>query len=165
MEDILARMRDEERELQRKLEAVRHFLAAYSGSDTASALLERAPRKPRPLAERMDKFGAYGQRVIDAALPVLPDSSEEPMRTRDIAAKLQDAGVKITGSNKVNSLSALLARSTKIKGYGREGWTRADGVTPPNENGALNGHAASAPEAEGVAPPSDESRRAINLDD
>lgn len=84
-----------------------------------------ARRAPRPVTDRMDKFGSYGQAVIDASLPLLPGENDAPLPTRELLAKLEFRGVDIRGENKVNALSALLARCSKIKGHGRAGWTLA----------------------------------------
>ena len=106
----------------------------------------------------MDKFGPYGQRIVDFADRFLPGSDSNPVPTRDLVQYMEESGITITGNNKVNSLSALLARSTKMKGWGRAGWTRAateDGEllrrhkaqSGHNENGATE----AAPDAEEAA--------------
>jgi hypothetical protein len=122
----------EEADLERKLEAVRLMKAAYgvgSGVTTVAPLaVERAKpvaRKSRDLSDRMDKFGLYGQHIIDSALLMLPGADHNPLPTRNLVTMLETIGVDIRGENKVNALSALLARSTKIKGHGRSGWTLA----------------------------------------
>jgi hypothetical protein len=118
----------EEADLERKLEAVRLMKAAYgvgSGVTTVAPLaVERAKpvaRKSRDLSDRMDKFGLYGQHIIDSALLMLPGADHNPLPTRNLVTMLETIGVDIRGENKVNALSALLARSTKIKGHGRSG--------------------------------------------
>lgn len=155
-QDIVERMRAEEADLVRKLEAVRQFLAAYAGAAVTPAKPAGAARASRPsLSARTDKFGSYGQGVIDAACKFLPGSDEAPMLTRDLLAKLERDGVEVRGENKVNALSALLARSSKIKGHGRAGWTiegerSTDEITETlggkaqNETEAQSGDSASA---------------------
>jgi hypothetical protein len=137
---------------------VRQFLAAYGaipepaiGAHAASAKTGARPS----LAARVDKFGSYGQGVIDAACKFLPNPGDNPMLTRDLLAKMERYGVEIRGKNKLNALSALLARSSQVKGYGRSGWTLAQerdtaeitetlGDQPQNETKAPDGNAASA---------------------
>ena len=132
MTDIVAQMQELEADLVRKLDAVRLFLTTFVEvrDDMASAL--KAPPRPavrredvkrKTPAEKIDKFGSYGQAVIDASLAILPGENESPMATRVLVEKLDFRGVEVRGENKVNALSALLARSSKIKGHGRSGWT------------------------------------------
>lgn len=168
MDDIISRMRAEESDLVRKLEAVRHFLAAYAGPVASASTPPAQKRASRGSAERADKFGGYGMGVIDAVASVLPGPSKNPLMTRDIIAKLEASGVAIRGKNKVNALSALLARSSRIKGHGRSGWTLADEpVDLQNYNEILGGddaHQENDPTSEaavgsdaagqGVSPPS-----------
>lgn len=156
MTDIVAQMKAEEADLVRKLEAVRQFLAAYGEKPAPTPTARAAPaNKPaRNLTDRMDKFGSYGKGVIEAAAKMLPEDGGEPMPTRELVDRLEFIGVEIRGQNKVNALSALLARSTQIKGYGRAGWTLAGkrnsgGDDAPNENEAPNGNAAGASETRG----------------
>lgn len=70
-------------------------------------------------------------------LHLLPDVNGEPVLTRDLVASLELLDVEIRGENKVNALSVLLARSSKIKGHGRAGWTQACNA-PANGNEALS---------------------------
>jgi hypothetical protein len=159
-EDIVKRMRAEEADLVRKLDAVRQFLAVYGGAPKPVTLSRTSnamrPSATRPsLAARVDKFGSYGQGVIDAACKFLPGESDGPMLTRDLLAKLERQGVQIRGKNPLNALSALLARSSQVKGWGRSGWTLAGerhaseiaesrGIAAPNETKAPAGDAESA---------------------
>jgi len=46
--------------------------------------------------------------------------------TRDLVDRLAAAGVTVRGTNQVNALSALLARSSKFIAHGRRGWTLAE---------------------------------------
>lgn len=130
MDDIIKRMLAEREDLTRKLTAVDQFLAAYgAGVSKVSLRLTTvradAPLLARSFADRIDKFGSYGTSVINAALLLLPSLESEPMLTRDLVEKIEARGITIRGENKVNALSALLARSSKIKGHGRAGWTCA----------------------------------------
>lgn len=156
--DILARMEAEERALTDKLNAVRQLLAVYRGEGQKPAKAQAVPRVAKSQAERIDKFGPYGQRIIEVVSKLLPGNTGNPVPTRVLVDKLAFRNVEITGENKVNSLSALLARSSAIKGYGRAGWTLqreepGEEYLPAkgrNENGA----AEAAPDAGGVAAPS-----------
>lgn len=125
---VIAHMRREEQDLLRKLEAVRQLLAVYGEPANEAPMKATATAsQPRPVrassVDRTDKFGAYGQRIIDAATRHLPEMGGNPMMTRDLLAKLDEDGIEVRGENKINALSALLARSSTIKGYGRAGWT------------------------------------------
>ena len=82
----------------------------------------------RPTVSRMDKFGSYGKQVVEKSVAILPDANKAPVMTRDLVRQLENAGVQIRGENKVNALSAILARSSKLKAHGRRGWTRAESV-------------------------------------
>lgn len=131
MSDFAAQLLAEEADLERKLIAVRQMKAAYgiatqspnvtitpAGSELVKVMARRA------VSDRMDKFGTYGQNIIDHALMLLPGEDAKPMPTRALVEMFETLSIEINGENKVNALSALLARSSKIKGYGRAGWTR-----------------------------------------
>lgn len=60
----------------------------------------------------------------------------------------------------MNAVSALLSRSPDFENAERTGWVVAR-APAHHENGALNGYATSAPEAEGVAAPSDDNREKV----
>lgn len=127
---IIATMEAEEAELSQKLDAVRQFLAVYRGGSSPpdqprKTVPAKAERPARSMQDRMDKFGPYGQRIVDKVDSLLPGCDDNPVPTRALVEQLEFHGVAITGDNKVNSLSALLARSSKMKGWGRAGWTRS----------------------------------------
>ena len=140
-EGVVASVLAEREDLLRKLDAVEKFLAVY-GRDGAKPVARPSVKRvlARSFADRIDKFGVYGQSVINGALKHLPSVDGEPVLTRDLVTMLDDEGIAIRGENKVNALSALLARSSQIKGHGRNGWTRNDPVhnsaqlTGPVEN-------------------------------
>lgn len=130
MSEFAAQLLAEEADLERKLIAVRQMKAAYgivnqspnititpAGSEVVKVMARRA------VADRMDKFGSYGQNIIDTAVALLPGEDGKPVPTRMLVDMFETLSVEINGENKVNALSALLARSSKIKGYGRAGWT------------------------------------------
>lgn len=128
MNDFATQLLAEEADLVRKLEAVRAMKDAYGiGGQAVTSPSVTAPkvsgRAVRSLEDRKDKFGAYGQRIIDTAIKLLPPDGDNPVQTKALVLQFQLLGVDISGNNKVNALSALLARSSKIKGYGRAGWT------------------------------------------
>ena len=150
MDDIIARMDVEEAVLVRRLEAVRAVKLAY-GITPATSITD-APRPsfahgtprlvrmsvPRTADDRKDKFGAYGQSVIEAALTAIMPGDLAPTPTRELVKMIEELGVPIRGENKVNALTALLARSSKFKGHGRAGWTvQTDEIAPSGaeENG------------------------------
>ena len=148
-DDIIQRMLAERADLERKLAAVEQFLSVYGGTTAKppSRPANDQPRQPRNAPDRTDKFGTYGKSVIEAALAVLPAADAQPIPTRDLVDRIEARDVAIRGDNKVNALSALLARSSKIKGHGRAGWTSAaasyepldlehllGGDEPPKEN-------------------------------
>jgi hypothetical protein len=137
--DLIAALLAEEEILKNKLEAVRHMLDAYRNAPTnpskravGNSTAEPGSTGEKPAADsessRMDRFGAYGLSVIKAALTTLPDFSSFPVPTRELVQRLESTGMELRGENKVNSLSALLARSSQVKAHGRRGWTRAEGV-------------------------------------
>lgn len=126
-DEIIAAIESEEAKLVQRLEAVRQMLAVYRGEGASTdRKAEKSPgtqKSGRTIADRMDKFGPYGQRIVDAVADLLPGNGGNPVPTRTLVEQLEALGVEINGENKVNSLSALLARSSKMKGYGRAGWT------------------------------------------
>lgn len=126
-DNFMARLDEEEAVLQAKLAAVQHMKAVYRGDIKLPASPAGRPAVSRPAqasTSRIDKFGAYGHSVIEAALHVLPHENDRPMATRDVLAKIEAEGIEVRGANQINALSALLARSSKIKGHGRSGWTK-----------------------------------------
>lgn len=136
MGDFESKLLAEEADLERKLAAVRAMKAAYGIGGKAVAVARSATvksttataggaRSARNATDRMDKFGSYGQHIIDTACKLLPGEGMTPTPTRTLVEHFATLGVEVRGENKVNALSALLARSSKIKGYGRAGWTLA----------------------------------------
>lgn len=170
--DLIASLLAEEQALQAKLDAVRRMLAVYrpthEGQSPAVAIPISAPVaasnpaavKPSEssISARTDRFGSYGAVIIEKAVQILPPASAGPMMTRDLVERLEKAGVSVRGTNKVNALSALLARSSKLIAHGRRGWTLAEeklgDSNAPKENeppvGSLVGSDAA---DEGVRPP------------
>jgi hypothetical protein len=125
-DEFLSRMRAEEAELTRKLTAVRHVIAAYSGSSPQSSASETKPRdsQRRPRTS-LDGFGTYGRLVVTEAMKALLPA-REPVITRKLVEELQAKGIEIRGNDPVNALSALLARSADVTSHGRKGWTITD---------------------------------------
>jgi hypothetical protein len=146
-EDFMARLDSEEAALEAKLAAVRQLKLVYGFKGAAIAVKQAASVRPAPtvrparsFVDRIDKFGPYGKSVIEAATKFLPDETGHPVPTRDLVEKIEILDIDIRGENKVNALSALLARSSKIKGHGRAGWTLA---TPKShDDNQLQGGAA-----------------------
>jgi len=133
--DIIAQMKAEQADLRRKLEAIQAVLAAYGVTDTAApattartgALLATTSKVP-PLRERvpLSRFSEYGAQVVNAALHVVQARSSGPVLTRDLVAEIEKMGIEIRGNDKVNALSALLARSADLVSHGRRGWTASE---------------------------------------
>jgi hypothetical protein len=133
--DIVARMREEEADLARKLAAVRQFLAAYdSNTDDGGAAAgtnryeEVKKRETQRGKVGIDGYGEYGRQIVAIAMMAMIDTAE-PVRTRKIVEYLDAAGVHITGENKINAVGALLSRSNDIVSHGKRGWTLADEST------------------------------------
>lgn len=125
--DIVDRMRAEEAELIKKLEAVRAFLAAYGGAASPAPASKPANRVSRTGAREkveIDGYGGYGRKVVAEAMRMLMASSH-PIKTSDLIGPIEAMGVEITGQNKVNALGALLSRSIDIVSHGKAGWSLA----------------------------------------
>lgn len=137
--DIIERMRREEAELVRKLEAVRALLNAYGATaadrvgigDSVHAEVrkrsgESEARKSRTREKMpLDRFSAYGRSVVEAALAECAKHPGSPIATRDMLTLIEQRGIEVRGEDKVNAVSALLARSSDLKPNGRRGWTLA----------------------------------------
>lgn len=129
-----AQARAEEADLLRKLEAVRAVLRAYGEAPLSEAPApEKAPGRPAlasPPATSANKekkplegFSPYGADVVRAAIKVVKERPGGPVATRDMVAAIEAMGQEIRGVDKVNALSALLARSADLTNHGRRGWT------------------------------------------
>ena len=161
-QSIIEHLRAEEAELISKLEAIRSVLIVY-GADVktgasfsaphiakqASALLEGNTARVRA---PLDRFSAYGANVIRTAMRCIEEHPIVPVPTRLLVDLIQERGVEIRGEDKVNALSALLARCLEVKSNGRRGWTiehdeEESGEDGPNENEASHGQAGDASDA------------------
>jgi hypothetical protein len=164
--DLIATLLEEERALQAKLEAVRRMLAVYRGTGNEAAAPSPIRAKPldpssfltehRSHVLRIDKFGAYGNAIVEKSLTLLPDAKGAPVMTRDLIERLERSGMEVRGTNKVNALSAILARSSRLTAHGRRGWTRAksEGSSAHKENEPTSGNAVGSDAADkGVQPP------------
>lgn len=135
MDDIIARMRIEEADLARKLEAVRALIAAYTGepmgTDSSPASARNVDDRKPPIRSgsrdkvSIDGYSAYGRAVIVEALRALA-LAPFPVKTRDLVPAIEDHGIEIRGESKVNALGALLARSQDIVSHGKAGWSAAN---------------------------------------
>ena len=138
---IIAQLKAEEADLERKLKAVRQVLAVYGAAPaTPAGASSSSPPTPSPTRaatgkrERvgLDRFSEYGRAVVEAAIQViLHDGSGRPIPTRELLESIQQRGIEVRGEDKTNALSALLARSVDVRPNGRRGWTLA---------GEQNGH-------------------------
>jgi hypothetical protein len=130
-QDIVARMKAEEADLVRKLEAIRAFLRAYipeqATSGSPKSIQPHQPATVGRATERervgLDRFTSYGRDVITAVIRIISDCGPQPVPTRDLVKRLELEGVEIRGADKGNALSALLARSIDVRSNGRRGWT------------------------------------------
>lgn len=135
---IIDRMRREEAELSRKLEAVRAVLSAYGVSaatdrldvkDEATAEVVKGKRSSeRSAAEKLpiERFSLYGQNIVKAALEECLSRMGSPISSRDMVQLLKMRGIEVQGKDPANALSSLLARASVLKPNGRRGWTVAD---------------------------------------
>jgi len=155
-EEIVTAMRAEKATLLRRLDVVGQFLAVYSASpqprtEARSPIAENTNRRVvSGNGFPVGRFTSYGASVIKAAISALDKRGGAPVSTRELVELIAAQGVEIRGESKTNALFGILRRSLDIKNHGRQGWTLADASSPqfaPNENEALNGHAASASEA------------------
>jgi hypothetical protein len=126
--DIVERMRSEEADLVRKLQAVRDFLAAYGEAPKGSPGLTRpTPRSDaggRPKVE-IDSFTAQTRTSVVLAIQALT-LTPGLMKTSELVQVVEAMGHTINGENKVNALGALLSRSVDVIGHGKSGWELAD---------------------------------------
>jgi len=163
--DLIEALLEEERTLQTKLDAVRRMLAVYRRGNDSVPPNPTFPQPPQPppappraaLSLRVDRFGSYGLAVVEKSIAILPDATGSPVMTRDLVDRLEREGMEVRGADKVNALSAILARSSRVKAHGRRGWTRAEpvrGVSAPKENEPTSGPAVGSDTANlGVQPP------------
>jgi hypothetical protein len=128
--------------LARQLARLKDMLALYRGlsnvSDTLSEAIARAD------AEEASPAGKTGrarspetQAVIDAAKAFLAQragaglmSLPTPIPTGHIYRHLTNIGVKISGKNPANNLSAILSNAPEFVSHGRVGWTLAENENP-----------------------------------
>lgn len=128
--EIVMQMRAEEADLMRKLQAVRAVLAAYGETPALeSGGLPVRQRAAYPRKER-EKVGitTFLENTRPSVLFALEAMAHAHglMRTKDLVAYIEKRGHEITGSNKVNALGALLARSEDVQGHGKAGWSVAN---------------------------------------
>jgi hypothetical protein len=125
--DIVKQMRAEEADLVRKLQAVRDFLAAYGeapkGGDSAArrSVSTSARSKNVPITS----YQAETRTSVALALMIMA-TSPGLVKTAELVKGVEAMGHEISGSNKVNALGALLARSEDVEGHGKSGWTVYD---------------------------------------
>ena len=123
--EIVERMKAEEADLLRKLQAVRDFLNAY-GEEGGTPERPRSSggSGPRPKAE-IDAFTASTRTSVVLALQALA-MTDQMMKTSELVHFIEAMGHTVNGENKVNALGALLSRSADVVGHGKSGWTVAD---------------------------------------
>jgi hypothetical protein len=98
--DIVERMRAEEADLLKKLEAVRAFLSAYAGGESppSSKGASRQARGSSREKVEIEGFGGYGRKVVAEAMRMLL-CANHPIRTSELIAPIEAMGVEITGQN------------------------------------------------------------------
>lgn len=157
--DIVKRMRDEEADLSRKLQAVRDFLSVYGESPQVPAsrpvVGSRSESGARPKVE-IDAFTKQTRTSVVLALQALTTTTSL-MKTSELVRIIEAQGYTINGDNKINALGALLSRSADVIGHGKSGWELADrekalqivSSYAPKRNEALPATPESASEADG----------------
>lgn len=155
---ILKVMEAEAQQLEAKLSAIRSVISLYrndasAGSNVTPALTQTVA--PIPVATKTAIFRALMERqtnvdiVRRVAIEAVSTSPTLPVPTREIMRELERQGVHVVGAVPQNVVSSILSRTPELMSNGRSGWTLTPqefGVSAPNENGALNSSAASAPE-------------------
>lgn len=125
---IVERMREEEADLARKLQAVRDFLAAYG--DAPAAAKTSTPDRPRSDGGSRPQVDitSFTEQTRLSVVYSLQALTMNPglMRTKELVDFVEAMGHEISGKNKVNALGALLARSVDVVGHGKSGWSLAD---------------------------------------
>lgn len=135
--EIIDRMRREEAELTRKLEAVRGLLRAYGATPFVSQTEQQSGSKTREATsggnanrgrEKMplERFSEYGQSVVKAAIKECARQLGKPISSRNMVDLVEKQGIEVSGQDKINALSALLARSIDLETNGRKGWTLSE---------------------------------------
>ena len=128
--DIVEQMRTEEADLVRKLQAVRDFLAAYGepprggsrqGAKIAADRPTSGPRAKVPITSFTEST-----RTSVALSLMMMATNNGLIKTSDLVTAVEAMGHEISGSNKVNALGALLARSEDVEGHGKSGWAAVD---------------------------------------
>ena len=125
--DIVKRMRAEEADLVRKLQAVRDFLSAYGEAPREAAtgrVVASAESGARPKVS-IDSFTAQTRPSVVLAMKALM-STHGLMKTSELVQAIEAMGHTVNGDNKVNALGALLSRSADLIGHGKSGWELAD---------------------------------------
>lgn len=128
--DIIKRMREEEADLSRKLQAVRDFLKAYGEApiESDSRARQQSPKASDGGArEKVEVTGFTEQTRASVILSMTALlEAETLLKTRDLVKFVETMGHTISGNNKVNALGALLARSADIESHGKSGWSLVD---------------------------------------
>jgi hypothetical protein len=115
-----------------KLKELRRLQLLYA--EETSAGMRASPRRSgrtktgRRASPQRQAIIDQAARVLRGHLSVMP---AVPMPTPTLLAVLMDSGVKVTGKNPRNSLSAILSASDLFESHGRAGWTL---VEPAPEN-------------------------------
>lgn len=158
LEDRLAQIDAERQPLVQLIEAMRTYEKVVGTTVKQSANVIMRQRE-RPIAAARE---APTMSATEEAVAALLEE-RGPLGTGDLVASLRAVeAVNLPTERATNVLSARLSNSKRFIGRRGFGWWFADRPWP-YENGALNGDAASAPEAEGIAVPSNENREVHDL--
>jgi hypothetical protein len=108
--------------IQKQLEVA---IAGAAGVDRSAVVIKSAAGR---------KMAPERQKAIDVTKRLL-EGQKEPMKTAELLEYLKMTGVDLSGSDPVNSLSALLSTSGLFQAHGRSGWT----LKPVNDEIAPRG--------------------------
>lgn len=154
LQDRLVQLDAERQPLVRLIEAMQAYekVVGTTIKQSGNVIIKRAP----PPVREAPTMSATEEAVASLL------EERGPLGTGDLVVSLRAVeGVNLPAERATNVLSARLSNSKKFIGRRGFGWWFADRPWP-YENGALNGEAVSAPEAEGIAVPSNENQAMID---
>jgi hypothetical protein len=110
-----------------KLKELRRLQALYAEEAIPNA---RASGRRAVRTKTGRRASPQRQAIIDSAAGILRAHLDQhlptlPMSTPNLLALLTASGVKVTGKNPRNNLSAILSASEQFESHGRAGWTLA----------------------------------------
>ncbi|MFQ5348538.1 MAG: HTH domain-containing protein [Rhodothalassiaceae bacterium] len=143
LEDEVAHLRRELEVKEKRLRALREFLATFeaegAGEPSAAAGTQRRPRAEGGFAADVPEFRNVRETtrlLLEACWRILAEEGRS-LPTRMIVERLEEQGLKVGGKNKVATLSAALSHSPYFCTLGRtRGWEIV-----PKAGGQLGGDA------------------------